>query len=60
MNHKSVLHVVGKMAGRNVFWLLVFLSRSINNTSFFFFFNVQTRVPFIMGAFGIIVLFLDM
>ena len=59
MNHKSVLHVVGKMAGRNVFWLLVFLSRSINDTSFFFFFNVQTRVLFIMGAFEITVLFLD-
>lgn len=59
MNHKSVLHVVGKMAGRNVFWLLVILFRSINNTSFFFLVSVQTGVLFITGAFGIITLFLD-
>lgn len=59
MNHKSLLHVVEKMAERNVFWLLVILFRSINNTSFFFLVSVQTGVLFITGAFGIITLFLD-
>lgn len=59
MNHKSLLHVVEKMAERNVFWLLVILFRSINNTSFFFLVSVQTGVLFITGAFGIITLSLD-